>query len=447
MIFKKYITKYLDRVYTYFRKKDKELIANEKKWLINKIRSVGYGFRLNGSKHFISKPRNVIIGNNVHIGDNLYVKSDGGLVIGHNTHISRNLTIYTENHNYQGKALPYDNESIHKPVFIGNNVWIGMNVSIIPGVTIGDGAIIGIGTTVNRDIKPLEIVGSGKVVTIKTRDKSQYDTLAENNNFGGKNGRPLSEQEQSSFLKTYSEQRELPIVFVLGTGRSGSKSIVNILNQHPECAAYHEDISQLIRLSTEIAYNQSDNRFFEELKLILETKTWNCSNDQLLIHSDQRLWNLIPFLSNYFPNAKFIHLIREPLSCIKSMVFRRWYKDMEHYRHDWDKYRLRGDLVGEFSSSDWQNLTYIQKCTWYYYYINTNINRMLNDIPKSQTYTLKLEQLDSEISNVLEFINLKKIDLQVLKSNQIDKQSKINKAGFDINELEREVLEEMKKYA
>ena len=322
-----------------------------------------------------------------------------------------------------------------------------MNVSILPGVSIGYGAIIGLGTTVNRDIKPLEIVGSAKAVTIKTRDKMHYDLLVNNSAFGGINGKHLIDIELSSFFRTYSEQRDKHIVFVLSTGRSGSKSIVNILNQHPDCHALHEDISQLVRISTEIAYNKEDSNPYKELNSILEIKTWNSSNNQLLIHSDQRFWNLIPFLSDYFPNAKFIHLIREPLSCIKSMIFRDWYQNFEYNRHDWDKYRLRGDLVGAFSVNEWQEMSNIQKCTWYYYFVNNSISKQLNEISDSRIFSVKLEKLDSEICAILNFVKLDKIDLKVVKSNEINKLSKINKANLDKNKLEREVLSAMKKYS
>ena len=73
-----------------------------------------------------------VIENNVHIGENAFIRAEGGLFIGENTHVSRNLMLYTVNHNYKGKNVPYDETVIKKPVHIEKNVWIGMNVNILP---------------------------------------------------------------------------------------------------------------------------------------------------------------------------------------------------------------------------------------------------------------------------------------------------------------------------
>ena len=94
----------------------KERAIKEKKDSIwNNIRYKGRGIKLNGDVH-ISSPQYMVLGNNVHIGDGAYIKSDGGVSIGDNVHISRNLTLYTTNHNYEGSRLPYDENSIEKPV-------------------------------------------------------------------------------------------------------------------------------------------------------------------------------------------------------------------------------------------------------------------------------------------------------------------------------------------
>ncbi|HEX9091912.1 MAG TPA: acyltransferase, partial [Anaerolineales bacterium] len=91
--------------------------------------SCGTGVRLHGPFH-VTAPRNLHIGNNVHINSNAFLRAEGGISIGDHTHISRNLTVYSMNHNYTGELLPYDSTSVWKPVKIGRNVWIGMNVSI-----------------------------------------------------------------------------------------------------------------------------------------------------------------------------------------------------------------------------------------------------------------------------------------------------------------------------
>ena len=161
------------------------------KRLLARTKSCGRGVRVNGRIR-ITHPWNVVIGNNVHIGDNAYLNGKGGLVIEDNVHISRNVTVITSSHNYKGEVLPYDTTYIMKPVAIGKNAWIGMNVSII-GAQIGEGAIIGLGATVSSDVPPLAVVANQPPRIIKYRDKEHYHDLEARHKYGGPSGIPLAD--------------------------------------------------------------------------------------------------------------------------------------------------------------------------------------------------------------------------------------------------------------
>jgi acetyltransferase-like isoleucine patch superfamily enzyme len=143
---------------------------------LNNIKNKGTNVKIVGYSRFLN-PENLILGNNIRIGYNAFFYCKGGIEIGDNTIISRNVTIYSSNHNYQGNAIPYDNDYIHKKVKIGKGVWIGMGVMITPGVTIGDGAIIGMGTVVSRNVKTGDIiVGTGQKIVSK-RDMEIFYSL------------------------------------------------------------------------------------------------------------------------------------------------------------------------------------------------------------------------------------------------------------------------------
>ncbi|MGL2966883.1 acyltransferase [Flavobacterium sp. XGLA_31] len=172
--------------------KKKWKLARNSYFVLRKLGSAGKGCEIKG-KIYISKKENLFLGRNVHIGDNAYFKTEGEIHIGDNCHFSRNITIYSVNHNYEGKALPYDNTTIKKKVIIGKNVWLGMNVNIVPGVEIGDGVIIGMGSTVTKNVPELAIVGGNPARIIKYRNKEHYDTLENNKQYGGSGGKPLTE--------------------------------------------------------------------------------------------------------------------------------------------------------------------------------------------------------------------------------------------------------------
>jgi len=165
-----------------------EMLHNSR--LVLKLGSHGQGVGFYGTIR-ISAPEKMKLGNNVHIGNNAYIRADGGLTIGDNTHISRNLVLYTLNHDYHGTRLPYDENKVTKPVVIGRNVWIGMNVCILPGTNIGDGAIVGMGTVVNGDVPPMSIIGSQKWQMLKQRDIDHYTKLDHEQSYGGPSGFPF----------------------------------------------------------------------------------------------------------------------------------------------------------------------------------------------------------------------------------------------------------------
>jgi acetyltransferase-like isoleucine patch superfamily enzyme len=184
--------------YPLIEQAEQTAINESNQLILSQLKTCGKAVGLWGKVHLTGAGQ-MEIGDNVHIGDNAFIRAEGGLYIGDNTHISRNLVLYTINHQYAGTRIPYDEQYIKKPVRIGKNVWIGMNVCITPGTVIGDGAIIGMGTTLSGSIPPLSIVGSQKWRTLAYRDKEHYDRLEEIGAFGGISGRPLSQSDRETY--------------------------------------------------------------------------------------------------------------------------------------------------------------------------------------------------------------------------------------------------------
>jgi acetyltransferase-like isoleucine patch superfamily enzyme len=139
----------------------------------------------------LSGAESMTVGRNVHIGENAFIRAEGGLTIGDNTRISRNLVLYTVNHRHEGNVLPFDDGSIRKPVVIGRNVWIGMNVCVTPGTVIGDGVIVGMGTTVSGEVPPLAIIAGQKWRVIGQRNEEHYRELDAAKRYGNIFGKPL----------------------------------------------------------------------------------------------------------------------------------------------------------------------------------------------------------------------------------------------------------------
>ena len=67
----------------------------------------------------------------------------------------------TDNHNFEGKKIPYDESYIVQNVTIHDNVWLGHGVIILGGVTIGEGEIIqAAGSVVVKSIQHMKFQGA-----------------------------------------------------------------------------------------------------------------------------------------------------------------------------------------------------------------------------------------------------------------------------------------------
>ena len=121
----------------------------------------------------ISASRRVFIGDGTDL-KRMKVYGGAKVYIGNHVSIGPNLQIQTQNHDYEGEALPYGKRFVCKDVHIDDCVWIGMNVLVLPGTHIGEGAIIQTGSVVHGEIPPLAIAGGNPAKVFMYRDKAHY---------------------------------------------------------------------------------------------------------------------------------------------------------------------------------------------------------------------------------------------------------------------------------
>lgn len=132
----------------------------------------------------IKHPEKVTIGDGTAINGNCFINAMGTLHIGKYCHIGKGLTVYTHNHNFQSTEwIPYDTQSIVRPVKIGDAVWIGANVTIAPGTTIGHGVIISTGSVVFGEIPDGAIIRGNPATIIKYRDMKAFWKCYKENKF------------------------------------------------------------------------------------------------------------------------------------------------------------------------------------------------------------------------------------------------------------------------
>ena len=105
------------------------------------------------------------------------VYGGGNLRIGDFFHSGKGIEVFTDTHNYEGEAIPYDSTNIKYNIEIGNFVWIGSDVKILGNVIIGDGAIIQAGSVVVSDVPFCGIAGGHPAKVFKYRDIEHFEKL------------------------------------------------------------------------------------------------------------------------------------------------------------------------------------------------------------------------------------------------------------------------------
>lgn len=123
----------------------------------------------------IGHSHNLILHDNIVLGENIFINAHGGVEIGSGTITGPEVMIFSVNHIYDcPDALPFSDDIIKKKVVIGENCWIGGRVFIAPGVELGEGCVVAGGAVVTKSFPPLSVIGGSPAKLLKYRDRDLY---------------------------------------------------------------------------------------------------------------------------------------------------------------------------------------------------------------------------------------------------------------------------------
>ena len=208
------------------------------------------------------------------------------------------------------------------------------------------------------------------------------------------------------------------LVFIVGTGRSGTKSIAQLINNDPDSICYHDPFAQMNVWSCDKLYNRETSEAIvakiEILYSLLDVKV-----DKLIGQSDQKFGALIAELSTVFPRAKFVWLIRDAVSFVNSAYPRGWFRNCE-FGYEKNKmefiptdtrpfeahaaHRVNGHKLGLFSEEDWKIMTAFERNCWYWSYWNEIIENQLEDVAPSRKFTIRLNELNARKTELCDFL-------------------------------------------
>ncbi|MEM9144123.1 MAG: WcaF family extracellular polysaccharide biosynthesis acetyltransferase [Bacteroidota bacterium] len=93
-------------------------------------------------------PWKLVLGNNVWIGEEVFILNFESLRIGNNVCISQRTFLCGGNHNYLEPSMPYRNG----PITLMDGCWVGANCFVGPGVTIGIDTVVTVGSQVTGSL-------------------------------------------------------------------------------------------------------------------------------------------------------------------------------------------------------------------------------------------------------------------------------------------------------
>jgi len=211
-------------------------------------------------------------------------------------------------------------------------------------------------------------------------------------------------------------------VFILGSGRCGTFQIFKLLEGLSHLETHHEYLFENI-LKTAVLYRMNVVEKKEIISLLKNTHSpaINYSEKNFWIDSSNALPWIIEPLYEIFPNARFIHLIRDGRKVVSSF-YNKFSEIVYDDRcvsvlSDWlenpdilvepppeKKYWRPFPTYGEKFYDDFKKFNRFQRLCYYWQDININIQNSLKVIPSSQKMFIRLEDLTSDTSVLEDFL-------------------------------------------
>lgn len=198
-------------------------------------------------------------------------------------------------------------------------------------------------------------------------------------------------------------------VFVVGTGRSGTATLAALLDGVPGCRVAHE--SSPLLLDEVTAFLRGTLAHRDLVDLLRRTRQPDVIGGTTLSgEANQRLSFVLPALTEAFPGARIVWLIRDGRAAVASMHHRLWYHPREATLRPpavrpWAENRISADQVDDLPREAWARLDRFARCCWYWSYTNRLIERVRSQLAVP-VMSLRLEDLAGSVPALWSFLGL-----------------------------------------
>jgi len=230
-------------------------------------------------------------------------------------------------------------------------------------------------------------------------------------------------------------------VFVVGSGRSGTRTIFKMLSGVKDVEIYHEFVCTHIQKAAAMYYMRliSKDEIKKELMQLHGSSIFYSKQKVWMDCSNKLSWVIEPILE-LFPDAKFINLVRDGRK-VASSFFHKLNAEMyddESVRTMENWLKNRGKLPvpppekkywwnvpqeGQPFHKEFPSFSQFEKACYHWVESNRVIIGSFKNTPKDQQLTIKLEDLTSDkdvLDNMLDFIGIESQDkfFDLLKTPQ-----------------------------
>lgn len=183
-------------------------------------------------------------------------------------------------------------------------------------------------------------------------------------------------------------------IFVLSTGRTGTRTLEALYALSPRLCAYHEPYPRMDRLAR-AAYAHEQEVDAVSTRMLAEaigTARATLFQTSFLAHRgyvETSHFNtfLAPYIAEHVPTVRFIYLVRHPYKVVVSAMKRQWYQGDFH-----DNSRIV-PRPGMPEAAAWGEFTAFEKNAWLWHETNRWILGFLETFPADQQLHLRAEDV------------------------------------------------------
>lgn len=212
-------------------------------------------------------------------------------------------------------------------------------------------------------------------------------------------------------------------VFIIGSGRSGTRMIYRLLSGIPHVEAYHEfECTHIQPIAAKYFMKLINKNEAKKEIMKLHGSSIYYSKAMYWVDSSNKLSWLVDPLHELFPNAKFVHLVRNGKKVVSSFIRKLapevYDEESVEIMSEWlnnrnikpepppeKKYWWNIPQKGQLYYKEFPKFNQFQRICYHWMQVITTIDKSLKYIPTQQKMVIKLEDLTTKKSVLKSFLN------------------------------------------